>query len=196
MELSEAPSPYEVVEVPSGGGIQPLDVPFESRPKDLSESEKQSGMNHIEKAYNMIDGMLTRMEKQIAANERTPMHLILVLFALVLVFGALAILGLGFFHHSQIVLTGKDGAATLMLASGVSIGYYVNGTDRKFRTLPGRIRIRLAACLAREDYAEILACFTDTLDKLDGAFVDLRRDNRDASQLTRARDSADNSDRL
>jgi hypothetical protein len=175
-ELSETPSPYEVVEVSSGGGIQPQDVPFESRLKDLSESEKQSGMNHIETVYKMIDEMLTQMEKQIADNERTPMHVILVLIAAGLVLGALAILGLGFFQHSQIALTGKDGAATLMLATGVSVGYRVYGTDRKFRTLPARIRIRFAACLAREDYAEIRACFTDAVDKLDGAFVDIRRD--------------------
>jgi hypothetical protein len=86
------------------------------------------------------------------------------------VVSAIAILGIAMLTHSELKLVGKDGAATLLLGTGVSILVSTYSKDRKLRTLSARIRARLHACLAHPDYSEVRHCFVQVLAEFELAF--------------------------
>jgi len=174
--VSRTPSPWEVVEVDqAGGGFQTLDVPFKTVPKDLSDEEVRFGRQRIDEAYKSILAALKQLDKRIAQLERSSLRKLLVVVGLGLVAGGVAILGAGFFRHSEITLIGKDGAATLLLTTGLSLLGSIWAKDRNMRTLTSRIRARLSACLAHTEYSEVRACFMKTLDECNNVFTTIQR---------------------
>jgi hypothetical protein len=174
--VSETPSAWEVVEEPSGnGGFQTLDVPFKSVPVKLSEEEEKLGRRRMAEAYKTIDLVLEQMDRRIAQLEHSVLRRLLILTGLVLVLSGVAILAIGVFRHSEIKLTGKDGAASLLLGAGLPILASMYAKDRKLRTLPSRVRARLAFCLAHPDYTAVRECFMRALEQVDSAFGQIQR---------------------
>jgi hypothetical protein len=173
--VSQTPSAWEIVEVPGGGGIQPFDVPFKSIPKQLSEEQKRHGRERIDEAYKRIDAALKQLDKRIAQLERSALRRLLMFVGSGLVLSAVAILAIGVFRHSEIKLTGKSGAATLLLGTGISLLGSMYAKDRKMRTLTSRIRAHLGACLAYADYSDVRDCFMTRIEECNSAFTRIRR---------------------
>jgi hypothetical protein len=169
---SQTPSGWEVVEVPRGGGIQPLDLPYDSIPVELSEEAKASGQKQMEEAYKRIEIVLGRLERHI--KEQTALRVLLILVGLVLILSGIAILVIGIFRHSEVELIGKGGAATILLGAGIPILTSMYAKDRKLRTLPSRIRLRFAVCRLHVEYSDIRKCFLDALEEYESAFLKIQ----------------------
>ena len=173
--VSQAPKPWEIVELPSTGGFQPQDLPFESVPIDLPDEDRKFGRERINEAYKRIDAALKGMDYRIRQLERSGLRKLLLLIGLGLVLSAVTILGIGFFTHSEINLIGKDGAASLLLTAGISVLVSSYRTDRQMRTLTSRVRARLAVCLGYPAYEDVLSCFSTGLEELTMAIGNIQR---------------------
>lgn len=173
--VSQAPSPWEIVEERAGGGFQPQDFGLKSVPKELTDEEQRYGREQINEAYKRIEAALKQLDNRIRQLERSGLRKLLLLVGLGLVLSAVAILAIGVFRHSEIKLIGEHGAATLLLTTGISILASSYRVDRKMRTLTSRIRARLAVCLGHPNYPDVLPCFSSALEELNNAFGTIQR---------------------
>lgn len=179
----QAPPAWELVESGEGaGGYGLLGAGgLKAIPRALSKRDEEQGYESLRKAYKRIDAELIEMDKHIAQLELSPLRRTIVAIGVLLVVCAVAIVFIGIWQHSEIKLVGKDGAASLLLATGVSLLGTMYAKDRALRTLTSRVRIRLNACLTQE-YAAARDCFTRTLDDLGAAFATARSEATEASK--------------
>jgi hypothetical protein len=172
--VNKTPSPWVVVEVPSEGGVQPMDVPFRSEPVDLSPEEEEAGRKQMARAYKRIDTALKQMDQQIIQLENSPLRRLLTVIGSILILVAVVTLILGIFRDSHIQLVGKGGGASLLLTTGVSLLTALLAKDRKLRTLSSRIRARLAVCRSYSDYDAARRCFQDAIEDINLTFGQIR----------------------
>jgi hypothetical protein len=181
----EAPSPWELTDSGAGpGGMQPeATAGYKAKRRRLSPQDEKLGRERLLKAYERIEAQLKEMDNQIAALEHTFLRRVIEIVAIVSIASAIVIIFIGVFTHSALQLTGREGAATLLLGSGVSLLVTTYVKDRNLRTLSSRVRAELNGCLAREPYVDAHQCFTRTLGDLKNAFLSTRWQARDILQV-------------
>lgn len=183
----EAPIPWEYVEPSEGSGFQTQSFGT-TRLRHVSDTERENGLQRLEAAYQEIENALRRIEEDIKQECRKPLRLLLLIIGLALVFTSITFVVWGVLQGSEIEMAGKDGAATLLLGTGVTLlsGIYIK--DRSIRTLPNRIRARLAACRLWAEYEKIYQCFMDAIQALDKSFQTIKQHAEDITHSTKNAD--------
>jgi hypothetical protein len=178
--LSGAPSPWELEDIPEAQGhIDVLGMPGHMRRKELSDEELREGQRRIDDAYKHINEALKALDARILQNANSGLRIGLVLTGFALIFSGVALLGMGFFQHSQLALLGKGGAATLLFTTGIPLLWTVWAKDRDMRTFTSRIRTQLAACRTHIEYVHVLECFRTKVDACEALFARIQQRVRD-----------------